>query len=233
MTRKTPTLASVVMYGARRAFTSQAMANRVRRRCAKWPTESVVGSSADITPAGGEQPIPALCSQTRLAVEAPSFSAMRSAASTESAVAPGTRTMVTSIEANRRWMNRFVEFIHTADLTLAEELVSPETVLHVPGQPEPVRGPTGYVSVVMNLRRGLPDIQWTLEESIIEGDVIAARFSVRGTHLGTLFGVPATRKKVTFNGMAIYRLAGGKVVSEAASPDLLGLMKQLGVVLPR
>jgi predicted ester cyclase len=149
-----------------------------------------------------------------------------------SANAPSPASSPSSIEANRRWMKRFVDFINTADLKLAEELVGAETLLHVPGQPEPVRGPAGYVSVVTNLRRGLPDIQWTLEESIIEGDVIAARFSVRGTHLGTFFGVAPTGKKVTFHGMAIYRLAQGKLVSEAASPDLLGLMRQLGVALP-
>jgi hypothetical protein len=87
-------------------------------------------------------------------------------------------------------MSRFVQFINTADARLAVELVSSQAVFHVPGRPEPVRGPEGYLEIIGMMRGGFPDIQWTLEETVVEGDVIAARFTMRGTHSGPFFGMP-------------------------------------------
>lgn len=50
-------------------------------------------------------------------------------------------------EANKHVMRRFVEFINSASETLATELIAPNAVFHVPGNPEPMRGPAGYLAV--------------------------------------------------------------------------------------
>ncbi|MEI4481634.1 MULTISPECIES: ester cyclase [unclassified Phyllobacterium] len=42
-------------------------------------------------------------------------------------------------------------------------------------------GPTGYLEIIEMMRVGFPDIQWTLEETIAEGDNVAARFTYAGT----------------------------------------------------
>lgn len=47
-------------------------------------------------------------------------------------------------EANKIVMRRFLEFINTASESLAQELISPDAIFHVPGRPEPMRGPAGY-----------------------------------------------------------------------------------------
>jgi len=57
---------------------------------------------------------------------------------------------------------------------LAEELISPGAVFHVPGRPEPLRGPAGYLAVIGLMRGAFPDIQWTLEEMIAEDDKVAS-----------------------------------------------------------
>jgi predicted ester cyclase len=97
-------------------------------------------------------------------------------------------------EANKLVMHRFTEFINTASEKLAKELISPDAIFHVPGCSEPMQGPAGYLSIIGMMRGGFPDIQWTLEEMIAEGDKVAARFTMRGTHQGTFFGVPPTGK---------------------------------------
>src|SRR6266581_4034326 len=104
-------------------------------------------------------------------------------------------------ENNKQVMNRFVEFINTASEKLAEELISPNAIFYAPGQPEPMRGPAGYLAVIGMMRGGFPDIQWTLEELIAEGNKVAARFTMRGTHLGAFFGVPSTGKKIEVQAM--------------------------------
>jgi steroid delta-isomerase-like uncharacterized protein len=135
-----------------------------------------------------------------------------------------------SAETNKATMRRFVEFINTASETLAEELISPDAVFHLPGRADPMRGPDGYLAVIGMMRSGFPDIQWTLEEMIAEVDMVAARFTMRGTHRGTFFGVPPTGKTIAVQAMNFYRLSGGQLIEERGQPDLLGLLQQIGAV---
>jgi steroid delta-isomerase-like uncharacterized protein len=138
-----------------------------------------------------------------------------------------------TVEENRRTMQRFVLFINTADEKLATELVSTEATFHVPGRAEPVRGPPGYLEIIQMMRSGFPDIQWTLEEMIAEGEKVAARFTMRGTHQGPFFGVPPSGKKIAVQALNIYRFADGKIVEERGQPDLLELLKQIGALPAR
>jgi steroid delta-isomerase-like uncharacterized protein len=129
-------------------------------------------------------------------------------------------------------MLRFVEFINTGTEKLAEELISPDAVFHIPGRAEPMRGPSGYLAVIGMMRDGFPDIQWTLEEMIAEDDKVAARFTMRGTHQGSFFGVPPTGTAIVVQAMNFYRLSGGQFIEERGQPDLLGLLQQIGAVPP-
>ena len=103
-------------------------------------------------------------------------------------------------ETNKIVMRRFLEFINTASESLAQELISPDAIFHVPGSPEPMRGPAGYLAIIGLMRGGFPVIPWTLEEMVAEGDKVAARFTMRGTHRGTFFGVPPTGRIITVQG---------------------------------
>jgi steroid delta-isomerase-like uncharacterized protein len=118
----------------------------------------------------------------------------------------------------------------TASDTLAEELISPDAIFHIPGRADPMRGPAGYLAVIGMMRSGFPDIQWTLEEMITEDDMVAARFTMRGTHRGTFFGVPPTGKIIAVQALNFYRLSGGQFIEERGQPDLLGLLQQIGAV---
>lgn len=135
-----------------------------------------------------------------------------------------------TIEANKQIMCRFTEFINSASEQLAKELIAPNAVFHVPGRPEPMRGPSGYLAIIAMMRSGFPDIQWTLEEMIAEDDRVAARFTMRGTHRGAFFGVPPTGKKIEAQAMNFYRLSGGQFVEERGQPDIFGLLQQIGAV---
>jgi len=132
------------------------------------------------------------------------------------------------MQDSKRLMARFVEFINTASEKLADELISPKAIFHVPGRAEPVVGPAGYLEIIAMMRGGFPDIQWTLEETIAEADNVAARFTMRGTHQGNFFAVPPTGKKIAVQAMNFYRWFNGQIVGERGQPDLLGLLQQIG-----
>src|SRR5204863_793313 len=135
-----------------------------------------------------------------------------------------------SIENNKLLMNRFVEFINTANGQLANELISRDAKFYVPGQPEPMRGPEGYLAIIGMMRSGFPDIQWTLEEMVAENDKVAARFIMKGTHQGAFSGVPPTGKSIKVQAMNLYRFSNSKITEEYGQPDLLALLQQIGAL---
>ncbi len=127
----------------------------------------------------------------------------------------------------RRW---FDEGCSRGNVDLADELYSPDYVTHAVGPDLP---PTldGLKMFIRALRQGIPDLQCPVEEVVAEGDRVAGRLSMRGTHAGTLFGIPATGKPVDVGVMVIARFdEAGKWVEDWASWDQLGMMQQIGVV---
>jgi predicted ester cyclase len=127
----------------------------------------------------------------------------------------------------RRW---FDEGCSQGNVDLADELYSPEYVTHSIG---PQFSPTldGLKMFIHALRAGIPDLQCPVEEVVAEADRVAGRFSLRGTHDGTLLGIPATGKPVDVGVMVIARFdERGKWIEDWASWDQLGLLQQLGVV---
>jgi len=76
----------------------------------------------------------------------------------------------------------------------------------------------------------IPDVHWTLDDVVVEGDKVASRWTFTGTHKGELMGIPPTNKKVTMWGIEIDRVAGGKFIEGWARFDTLGFMQQLGAI---
>lgn len=77
------------------------------------------------------------------------------------------------------------------------------------------------------LREAFPDIKYTVEDMIEEGDKVVARWTTQGTHKGTFMGIPPTGKQVTFSGIEIIRIKDGQAVEEWEEFDRARLMQQL------
>ena len=78
----------------------------------------------------------------------------------------------------------------------------------------------------------LPDLSVRIEASVAEGDVVAVRWSVVGTHRGDGLGFPASGKGTRFTGMSFFKVKGGKFVEGWNNFDQLGLLQQVGIVAP-
>ena len=63
---------------------------------------------------------------------------------------------------------------------------------------------------------GFPDLQYTIEDMVAEGDKVAVRWTGRGTHKGEFWGVAPTGKEATMRGISIIRIEGGKILEEWA-----------------
>ena len=85
-----------------------------------------------------------------------------------------------------------------------------------------------YKQVVNELFVGFPDIQFTTEDMVAEGDRAAIRWAGRGTHRGQFMGVAPTGKQVTHGGISIIRVAGGKIAEEWGYANTLDVLQELG-----
>lgn len=109
------------------------------------------------------------------------------------------------------------ELLTQGDFAVADELLAP-------GVEEVKRW-------VRALRRAFPDLRAIVEDEIAEGDRVAQRLTLSGTHAGEFLGIPPTGRCVSWQLVAIQRLGrDGKFVEHWSSPDLCGLLRQLGAL---
>ena len=100
------------------------------------------------------------------------------------------------------------ELFGRGNLELADEIYAPDYVGHDPSNPEEVRGLQAAKQAAADYRRAFPDLRVTVEDLIAEGDKVAARLRVRGTHLGDLNGIAPTGRRVDFTGIVMSRVEG-------------------------
>ncbi len=136
-----------------------------------------------------------------------------------------------STEENKTTSRRFYEeLFNRGNLDAAEEIAAPDFVLHDPNLPEEVRGPEGLKQFVTLYRSAFPDIDFTIEKQVAEGDLVGTRWVARGTHQGELMGIAPTGNRVEVEAFTLHRFSGEKIAEDWAHYDALGMMRQLGIV---
>jgi steroid delta-isomerase-like uncharacterized protein len=137
-------------------------------------------------------------------------------------------------EENKATSRRFYEeLFNRGNLAVAEEIVTPDFVLHDANIPEQPRGPDGLKRFVAMYRDVFPDIEFTVEDQVAEGENAATRWVARGTHRGELMGIAPTGKRVELRAFTLHRFSGGKIAEDWAHYDALDVVRQLGVVPDR
>jgi predicted ester cyclase len=133
---------------------------------------------------------------------------------------------MTETDANKQAVRRiYDEAVNTGRTGILADLVAPEFT-----GPDGSRGPAAFGANVAALRAGFPDIRFTIEQLVAEGDRVAVRWTWTGTHTGTFRGFAASGKEVRDTGLVLYTFAGGKVVGAIIETDRLGVLQQIGVV---
>lgn len=121
------------------------------------------------------------------------------------------------------------------NLSVVEETYARDFVLHWLEHDQPVaeeRGPEAAKAVISRLRKAFPDFHLAADTMIAEGDMVAAPWTITGTHRGeyvTALGTfPPTGNYVKLRGITIFRLSHGKIVEQRTSRDRLGFWQQMG-----
>ena len=134
-------------------------------------------------------------------------------------------------EEIRALVHRFFEEWNkgkVAAMAVIDKTCATHYVFHTTGRG--IHGVKDFKKYCANLFDAFPDNQLMLDNLIVEGDKAAYRYTMTGTHKGELMGIRPTNKNVTMESMEIDILAGGKFVESWSISDMLGVMRQLGVV---
>jgi steroid delta-isomerase-like uncharacterized protein len=127
-----------------------------------------------------------------------------------------------------RW--GYQELWNTGNLDVIPEAVAEDVIVHdvVNGE---LRGREEIREVVSAFRAAFPDIHFTIEDQIAEGDTVVTRYTATGTHDGELLDIPPTGRSGTIRGVNVSRFAGLQIVEVWETWDALSFVQQLG--LPR
>jgi steroid delta-isomerase-like uncharacterized protein len=128
------------------------------------------------------------------------------------------------MEHQRIW----IEGLNRGDVSAADAVFAPDCVFHFTGVPGPLRsvGPwKEFVSVMLN---AFPDLHFTMEDQVIQGDRVAFRWHATGTHKGPLGAAPATGKTIAVDGLIVDRMVDGKVQERWEQFDQALMLQQLG-----
>ena len=140
------------------------------------------------------------------------------------------RRCVVTPEEHKALARRFLEEgWDKGNLKVLDEVLAANFVDHNP--PPGLAGDReGEKQAITLWRAAFPDLKSTIEDLIVEGDRVAGRVTVRGTHKGEFMGISPTGRQVTIEGMFIGRAAAGKIAETWSQFDATGLMQQLGAM---
>jgi steroid delta-isomerase-like uncharacterized protein len=131
----------------------------------------------------------------------------------------------------RTW---FEELWNRGREDVIDRMLSEKVVIHGLGSGivsgEPIKGREEFRRFYRGFRTAFPDLKIRVEDTVTEGDRVAARCRVTGNHTGDGLGLTATGRSVDFGGMCIVRLVGGHFAEAWNEFDFLQCYQQLGVV---
>lgn len=134
-------------------------------------------------------------------------------------------------ERNKALVRRAIDEIWNGrNYALIGEVAAGDVVIYGATPERDIHGPEGIAHFYGALHNAFPDLRFTIEDQIAEGDRVVTRWTATGTHAGEFQGIPPTGSSIKLTGIDIDRIAGDKVVECWPSVDELGLLQQLGAL---
>lgn len=131
-------------------------------------------------------------------------------------------------EQDKVTLRRFpLEILNEGKIDVIDEVLAADYVEHSPfGYPATREGAKSFVR---DFRSAVPDLKYTVNREISEGDFVVQHVTASGTLKGEFMGMPATGKSATWDEVHIVRVVGGRGVEHWGLVDQLGMLQQLGL----
>jgi len=140
-----------------------------------------------------------------------------------------------SEEQNKAIVLRFYdELWNERNFNVADELFAADCMTHqLQSGAETVavaRNPEAVKHHVAEWLDGFPDLRFSVEQMLVEGERVMTQSVMRGTHTGVWLGIAPTNKEVSVRLSVIHRVADGKIVEDWVLVEALGFFQQLGLL---
>jgi steroid delta-isomerase-like uncharacterized protein len=138
-------------------------------------------------------------------------------------------TDLTTAERKMSFVRDFVEEgINKGNLSKVDECIAESFVDHN-GAPGMEPGPEGVKKAISAFRMAFPDLHFTIDGMMAEGEKVVVRWTGTGTFNSEFLGNPPSGKPITVSGVDIIRMANDKIAERWATYDYLGVLMQLGI----
>lgn len=141
--------------------------------------------------------------------------------------------MTDTIETNRQTVARFLAGTHSEnieDVEVIDETVVPHIVCHgFPGFPGgEFRDRESYKAFFRILRQSFSDMSFETTDTVATEDFVSAHWKIRATHSGPFQGIEPDGARIVFDGVALYRMEGGRIAESWLTINEPLLVSQLG-----
>jgi steroid delta-isomerase-like uncharacterized protein len=137
--------------------------------------------------------------------------------------------MPVNLTENKALVRRYYDEVLTArNRSVLGQLLDSSFVSHVSGGSDV--GAEAYAAAVDATFAAFPDLAVAVHDQVAEDDKVATRWSATGTHNGDFVGVPASGRLITVTGIHIHRVRHGRLVEHWEELNMLGVLRQLGVL---
>ena len=132
-----------------------------------------------------------------------------------------------STEESKRVASQFFATIGKGDIAALTEMADPECVGNFPGLRTNMNREQLIATISAN-QTAFPDLKADIQDQFAEGEKVVTRTAVRVTHGGPYYDVPATGNNVSWWGLRINRVVGGKIMDRYGQVDMLNIVHQMG-----
>jgi predicted ester cyclase len=133
-----------------------------------------------------------------------------------------------SAEENKKLIRHWFEQLDKGNFDIIDELLPVDYIDHNPPLPDLPPGREGVWRSSLALAAAFPDAVHTIGDQMAEGDKVMTRLTTRARFTGEILGYQPTGREVEVSGIAVHRIAGGKLVEHWANMDMAGFMEQIG-----
>ena len=135
-----------------------------------------------------------------------------------------------SVNENKILVRRYInEVINTGNVDHIEQYISPDYVEVHEGKRYEL-GIKGAKEHITGVRQTYPDLYLTIHHQIAEDEWVATIIEAKGTHTGEWMGIRPTGKVLTYTGVNINRIVGGKIIEHGGAANLLGPLLGAGAI---
>jgi steroid delta-isomerase-like uncharacterized protein len=134
-----------------------------------------------------------------------------------------------SLEEHKALAKAAMDLINERNFDAMDQLYAPNYVRHDPDNPR-VNTRETYKQYIMTLCVVFPDLEFSVDDLVAEGDKVMTRFHNQGTHKAPWRNFPASNKHVLITGSALSLIKDGQIVEDWFNTDIFGLAQQVGLV---